>query len=149
MNAFQITQEIEAPVDRVFQKATAFSEFPNFIDGITKIEWLTEGEIGRGAKFRETRRIFGKEASEVMTITEWEPPALYVTSASGSGCVYRTEFRFTASDGRSRIDMTFSATPQNWMAKLLARMMAPMIKQCKAAAEADLRDIKAVAEARS
>jgi len=149
MSSFQISQEIDAPIDRAFQTATAFSEFPNFIDGITKIEWLTEGEIGRGAKFRETRRIFGKEASEVMTITEWEPPALYVTSAAGSGCVYRTEFRFTTSGGGSRIDMTFSATPQNWMAKLLASMMAPMIKQCKAAAEADLRDIKAAAEARA
>jgi hypothetical protein len=47
------------------------------VDGIQKLEKLTDGPVGLGTRFRETRRMFRKEAAEEMEFTAFEPGRSY------------------------------------------------------------------------
>ncbi len=55
---------IQASVEKVFSTFTNLREAPSRIKGITKMEALTDGPIGVGARLRKTRIMFRIEATE-------------------------------------------------------------------------------------
>ena len=57
---------IEAPVSTVFALATDLDGWAGRIKAITRIEKLTPGPVRVGTRFKETRKMFGKEATETM-----------------------------------------------------------------------------------
>ena len=75
MAQFTIDKYIEAPREVVFDAALDLHSVAENIRGIEKLEVLTEGPIGLGTRFRETRIMFKKEATEVMEITVFERPS--------------------------------------------------------------------------
>ena len=58
MAQFTLKKHIEAPPERVFEVVTDLRGAPERIRGITKMEVLTEGPIGGGTRYRETRIMF-------------------------------------------------------------------------------------------
>jgi hypothetical protein len=146
MAGVSATQRIEAPVSTVFNLATDLDNMAGRIKAITRIEKLTPGPVGVGTRFKETRKMFGKEATETMEFTEFEPNRRYVLEAHSCGCHYRTEFRFDADGSGTLVSFDFTATPQTLMAKLMSPMfffMKGMMKKC---VMGDLADLKSVAE---
>ena len=96
MKPIRVTKHISAPRERVFQLATDFGRLAEFIDGIDKSESLTEGPVRVGSRFRETRIMFGKEATEEMEITAFDEPHGYVVEGASCGAHFRTEHKFVA-----------------------------------------------------
>src|SRR5438445_13881615 len=96
------TQRIEAPVETVFRLSTDLDHWAGRIQGITKVERLTSGPVGVGTRFKETRKMFGKEATETMEFSAFEPNRRYELTADSCGAVYRIEFRFEP-DGHSKL----------------------------------------------
>ena len=73
---------INAPRDRVWKIISDIDKSVDVISGIEKIEVLENPDAGLvGFKWRETRTMFGKQATEVMWITEAEENAYYQTRA--------------------------------------------------------------------
>ena len=63
--------KIKAPVSHVFDVFTDFKNMEKRVNGIKKIEFLNgDGEAVLEMKWRETRIMFGKEATEEMWISE-------------------------------------------------------------------------------
>ena len=141
------TQHVAAPVDRTFAVASDFAGAADNIDGITQVEMLTDGPVAVGTRFRETRRMHGREATEEMEVTEFEPNERYALGCESHGCLYRTVFHFTPKDGGTEIDMVFEATPQTFFAKIMSILTRPAIKMIGKVVEQDLEDIKSAAEA--
>jgi uncharacterized protein YndB with AHSA1/START domain len=146
----QITcsQHINASPERVFAASTDVPRWPETISAITKTELLTDGPVGIGTRFRETRVMFGKEASETMTFARFDPPREYMLTAESHGCKYETTFTFTPDAGGTRVDMNFKGEPQTFMSKAMAAVMAPMLKGTMVKCiTKDLQDLKANLEA--
>ncbi len=137
---------VAAPVDRVFAVAADFAGAADFIGGITRVEMLTDGPVGVGTRFRETRRLHGREGSEEMEVTEFEPNERYALGCESHGCLYRTVFRFRPTGEGTEIDMEFAATPQTLFARIMSVIMRPAIKSVGKIVEQDLEDIKNAAE---
>ncbi len=55
-----------APVDRTFEAFCELDKAVERIPGITALEVLTDGPFGEGTRWRETRLMFKKEATEEM-----------------------------------------------------------------------------------
>lgn len=146
MASAKVEKIIKAPVERVFELATDLRNAPGRISRILKMEVLTEGPVGTGTRFRETRKIFGKEHTEEMEITEFESPARYVVKAESAGCLYRTEFLFSPEGDGTKLVMSFEATPVTLAAKLMAPMMKSMMGSVVKECDQDLEDIKTAAE---
>lgn len=155
MATITVSETIHAPIDRVFQIATNIPDAAETITGIEKIEVLenappaehNNGVVGQGFKWRETRTMFGKQATEDMWITEWSPPTTYVVEARSHGSHYLTPITFEdLGNNQTRMTMTFNATPETFGAKVMMKVFSFMTKKLTQCLADDLADIKSAAE---
>ena len=75
MTSFEVSTVISASPERVFALFTDLAHAPDNIRAIKKLELLTPGPMCMGTRFRETRVMFGKEATEEMEVIERTRPA--------------------------------------------------------------------------
>jgi len=146
MKPVEVSIAINAPADRVFSIASDIPGAANTIKAITAIEMLTPGPVGVGTRWKETRLMFGKSATETMEVTAFDPPRSYTVEAKSCGAHYVSIITVSPRAAGSEMRMTFTATPITATAKLFSFMnffMAGMVRKCF---EADLKDIKAAAE---
>lgn len=142
MATLTLKETIAAPIDEVFARAIDFVNAPQAIRGIEKVEMLTDGSVGKGTRFRETRTMFGREAVEEMEITRFEPPSLYALGANSHGCEYLSTFRLHERQGSTEIELTFESTPLTLSAKVMSFLMKPMLKTVASECAKDLADLK-------
>lgn len=139
---------IDAPPARVFEVFTDLARAAGRVQGIKRLELLTDGPVGKGTRFRETRVMFGREATETMEILDFQPGRAYSVGAQSCGSRYLSTFTFEPDGAGTRVRMTFGATPLSFFAKLLAPAMGFMAKSCARMIAADFADLKAVCEKR-
>ena len=149
MAQLTLKKYIEAPREVVFDTGLDLRSAEENIRGIEKMEVLTEGPIGLGTRFRETRIMFKKEATETMEITVFERPARYAFKAESHGCRYLTSFELVEQGEGTNLVMVFDAEPLTFVGKVMSFAFAFMMKACMKQVEKDLDDLKAVIEGRS
>ena len=147
MASLKITQRVEAPPDRVFEVLTDVPNWAEYIGGIRKVEMLTDGPVGVGTRFRETRMLFKREATEEMEITEFRPPRAYVLECDSCGCHYRTTTNVVPDGSGALIEMEMQATPVSFMAKLMSPLNPLFSGPMKKFIQKDLEDTRARLEA--
>ncbi|MCI0587818.1 MAG: SRPBCC family protein [Planctomycetes bacterium] len=147
MPRFTFTKDIAAFPEKVFEAAADFRGAPKRIRGILKTEVVTEGLVRLGTRFKETRKMFGKEATVTMEVVAFNPPHGYTLGAEDHGCRYRTELKFTPHAGGTRVEMNWEGTPLTFFSKMMGFLMAPMMKgMATKCVEQDLSDLKASLE---
>lgn len=149
MRTVTVRQACSAPVELVWQIATDIEHHPDAIPGITKSEVLTDGDFGVGTRWRETRTMYGKEASEEMTITAVEDGRSYTAHAESRGMRYTTTWEFLPTEGGTEIVMTFGGEAVTTVAKLLSTVMGFMTGSVAKTMQQDMADLAAAAEARA
>lgn len=146
--SLRLTKKVDAPIERVFEVFSDLRRAPERVSGIKNLEVLTEGPIGVGAKFRETRVMFGREATEQMEVTEFRRNEMYAVECTSCGTHYRSELEFRPDGSGTIVDMSFDGRPVTKTARILGAVMGAMMKgACKRAMEQDLNDLKRAAEA--
>jgi len=147
MTGIKIQKHVDAPLDKVFAEATDLTKWAERMSGIRRVELLTDGPVGVGTRFRETRVMFGHEATEEMEITGFDAPHSYTVEAESHGCRYRTDMSFKQNGNGTDLEMSFQAEPQTFLAKTMATMMKGMISKVGEACSKDLDELKAAIEA--
>ncbi len=148
MAEITVRKHVAAPVEKVFALATDFRNVPRFVKGITKLEVITDGPVGKGTRFRETRKVFNREATEEMEVTDFHPPRGYSVGCESHGCRFDTDFTFSPDGEGTALEMTFRAKPVTFGAKVMSVLMRPMMKSVMKECAKDLDDLKAAAESR-
>lgn len=147
MGTMSVGIGVEAPAERVFEMLCDLEGAPERIDQIIKTEVLTEGPFGVGTRWRETRKMFGKEATEEMEVVSMEPGRSYTVTAASCGSEYVTTLRCVPEGaGRCRVEFEFGWKAVTLGAKLMSPMvffMKGMLRRC---IESDLACIKRAAE---
>lgn len=115
---------------------------------VDHIERLDDGdEFGLGTRWRETRTMFGRQASEEMIVTDFHPGRQYTTQAHNHGMKYESVVSVAETESGCRITMSFSAEGGSLVARLFAasigRLFEPATRRMMAA---DLAAIAAAAE---
>ncbi|WP_149359569.1 SRPBCC family protein [Lolliginicoccus suaedae] len=148
-SSIDITRHINAPVERVWRIITDIDNAADVLDGIVRIERLGGDGYEVGTRWRETRRMMGREASEEMWVTEVEPPRRTVIGAEHGTVRYETEFELADSDGGTAVTMRFSATmpERRGLRKLADKAMVRLgTSITRKAMEKDLDSIARAAE---
>lgn len=128
-----VSRHYDAPLSRVFEVYSDIDNCAGRIPAILKIEPLTDLPFGVGYRWRETRVMFKKEATEEMEVVAFEPNRRYLVEAFNCGCRYETEFNFREEEGGTTVERSFSATPLTFMAKVMSPvgfLFKGMIRKC-------------------
>ncbi len=143
MSNITVSLRIEAPVEAVFRTVAHVEEFSRAVPHILRVEFLSEAKEGVGARFRETRRIMGSEASTELEVTEYvENERVRIVSEAG-GALWDTVFT-VAADGRgTALRMTMDAEPRTTSAEM---MLPFIIGTVRKAVEQDMEAVKAFCE---
>ena len=149
MASLTCRRRIAAPISQVFAVFTDFAGAPDRISGIQSLEVLTDGPVGTGTRFRETRVMFGKEATEEMEITAFEPDRSYRVEAESQGCRFETTFDFESVEGGTDVTMVFTGYAQSLLAKLMTPLTWIMAGATRKLIEADLDDLKSYCESQT
>ncbi len=143
-----LEETIAAPVQLVFELFTDLNHAAEHIEAITKLEVIGKGPIGKGTRFRSTRVMMGKEATEEMEITAFDPPRSYRMEATAAGTRFATVYKFEGGQRETRVSMETTTEPLSFLAKIMGRLMGKlMVGQMTKAMTADHADLKRTAEA--
>lgn len=143
--------DIEASPKAVWAVVTDIENAAKTIKAIEKIEILEMPKTKLvGLKWRETRTMFGKTATEVIWITGAAEASHYETRAESHGSIYKTRVSLQQDDGGTRLQMEFEGMPVTFGAKLIWGLVGFMFKGAtRKALQKDLEDIKKKVEAKN
>ena len=142
---FQITHTLPAPPDRVFQGLTNLENAHAWMPGLIRVERLSGTAAGVGSRWRETRKMYGTEATEEFEVTAFEPPSRFglrvdgSKGSSGSG-IYTFDYRLSADGGGTRVVLDASIGGVSRVREWLGRLFSGMYKKMIA------KDLEALAE---
>ena len=146
MNPITASVWIEAPPEEVFKLAGDFKHCDSWLSGVTKVEMLTPDPVGKGTRFRETRRAGGREATEEMVVTAFDPPRSYGLQCDSHGTRFNSVLMFEADRGGTIVSMDMQVKPQSFLARLMSPLMRIMSGRMQKHLAHDLEDLKFRAE---
>jgi carbon monoxide dehydrogenase subunit G len=151
MRELTVSQEVDVPPESVWVIITDLDQFERTISAIEKVERLDDGDgFGVGTRWRETRTMFGRTATEEMEVTSIDHGRSYVTEADSHGAQYRTTMAAAPLGAdRTLLSTTFGAEPHGFMAKVLSTTVGRLFdRSTRKALEKDLAEIADAARAK-
>lgn len=146
MKPIRMSEYVAAHQEAVFAAFADFENATKTVSAINEIEMLTEGPVAQGTRFRETRTVMKREATEVMEVTRYEAGKAYTLECNSCGAHFSSTFEFHAEGDGTRVDFEMTSTPVTLMAKLMSpisSLMAGTMKKCMAQ---DMADVKRAVE---
>lgn len=147
MKQVELSRHVNASVATVWALATDLEGAPQVLRGVDRVEMLTPGGFGVGTRWRETRTMFGRQATEELAVAAVEPERSYTVRAAGSGAQYVSTFTFTPTSGGTVVTVTFGAAATTGVARVLAALTGPLARRAvERALREDLEDLAQAAE---
>lgn len=145
----QVSREIAASPHRVWALITDLDDAPQLLSGVVQVERLGGPDFGIGTRWRETRVMFEREATEEMEVTAVDAGRRYEVTADAGSTSYRTVMSVEPlGNDRCRLSMSFAAESSSVTGKLAAATIGRLFqKSTRKMCEQDLEDIAATAEA--
>lgn len=144
-----VSRDVAAPADHVWEVMTDLERAPQVISAIAEVERLDDGDgFGVGTRWRETRDMFGRRATEELEVTVVEPGRSYTVEADGGDGVYCSTTTVAPIDEHSsRLSMTFGYRPGGIVPRVLAATVGRLGEGAtRKALRRDLDDIAFAAE---
>ncbi|WP_041563478.1 SRPBCC family protein [Nocardia brasiliensis] len=142
-----VTREVAATPDRVWAVITDLERTAAVIRGITRLERLDNGAgFTVGTTWRETRVMFGKEATETLSVTALVPGQSYTTEADSHGTHYRSIVTLTAKGQNTLLAMGFEGKPHGKVTRTAAFIGRLFEGPTRRMLQRDLDDIAKAAE---
>lgn len=145
----EVVKEIHASPEAVWRVITDLDAAPEVLRNIVAIERLEGEGYTVGVRWRETRRMFGRNESEDMWVADIDEPRSTTVESRAGGALYTTQFSLEPTDLGTRVTVTFGATTEDpgLAHRVMMRVFgkAAMKATSKALVE-DLEDIAASAE---
>lgn len=146
----ELTETIHAPQEIVWGIISDFEGAATNIEAIQSVEMVTPGPVGKGTRFKETRVMFGKQATEEMEVTAIDPPDGYTVEAFSCGAHFRSTYTLSESSGVTTLHLLVQTEAQSMFARIMGPVMGWMMTgSMKKAMSKDHADIRRAAEARA
>jgi hypothetical protein len=117
---FDLEVDVAAPPARAFDVFTDVPGAPGRVSGIRKVEMLTPPPVGVGTRWKETRLMFGREATETMWVAAFEPPKKAVMEADSCGARMTVTFTFEPVATGTKVRVHLATKAVTWLAWFFA-----------------------------
>lgn len=149
MPSVQASRTIDAPLAQVWAVFTDLPAIPQRLRAVERVELVTDQPFAVGTTWLETRKMFGRIATEEMQVTAVDPLVGYTVAATGVGAIYVSRFDFDAvTTTTTKVRLTFTGeTERGGARQAIGRLVWPLM-QGRVARELyrDLDDLAAVCE---
>ena len=146
MSTITVSNQVGAPVGKVFQLFTDIEHGPAHVSGIKNIEMLTPGAVHLGTRWRETREVLGRLDSAEMEITAFERNRMYTITHHKAGVRIDTTFWFEAVGTGTKVSVEFELDAGGVPPGLLAPLGWAIGGKVEDVLKHDLTDLKRSAE---
>ena len=141
---FEVKQTVQVSKQEAFESLLDFDAAHHWKQGLVRIKRLDDGPIEAGSEWKETRRVFSKEAFEHFEVIEINEPEKIVLRCDGTkSTTGQGQYIFTyqiASAGKSsQITLNGEIKDITGLAKLLGKLTAGSFKK---SSTTDLRALK-------
>ncbi|WP_084074313.1 SRPBCC family protein [Demequina sp. NBRC 110052] len=149
-----VSVDIKATAETVWAIITDLDGASEVMSGILQVERLG-GPDGYevGTRWRETRKMFGKEATEDMEVASVDGPRSTTIVAHSHGADYVSGFAVEPIASGTRLTMRFTGSPSadaSGFSRVMAKMTASLgASATRKAMKNDLDEIRAAAESRA
>lgn len=143
----KVIQESAASPAAVWAVLTDLDRFAQIADVLT-LERLDDGSgFGIGTRWRQTRRMFGRNEAVDLTVTEIVPGHGYSVETVNKGTSYRSVMAVEPAGSGSQLTMELDATNSNVIAKALGATLGRLLEGVtRSVMQQDLAAITAAAE---
>lgn len=142
MAGFKMEEWIARPPAQVFDLLSDMRRATEMVPAVTEVQKLTEGPVGAGTRYRETRQMNGKPQQTELEVVRYEPPTDYAVSNVTSGVETVYHYRLASEGEGTRV--TLQATVEG---KGLRAVMVPVLSAILQREDGDhLAQLKAFAE---
>jgi len=143
MSRTTVVRTIDAPIEKVFDTVARVENFAKAVPQIVGTEFLSDVKSGVGTRFRETRRMRGRETTTDLEVTEYMENARVRIVADAGGTVWDTVFEVAPESDRVQLTVSMDAKAY----KLMSKLVNPFIKGfVQKAIESDMDSVKAYCE---
>ena len=142
MATVSVSNEIAAPLDRVFQTFTDLERGPAHVSGIKKLEMITPGSVHVGTRWLETREVVGRLDTAEMEITAFELNRMYTITHHKAGVRINTTFWFESLRDGTKVTVEFDLDPAGLPPGLLAPLGWAIAGKVEKVLNHDLADLK-------
>jgi uncharacterized membrane protein len=145
----RVSREVAASAQQVWDVVTDLEGSPAVLTAIEHVERLDDRPgFGVGTRWRETRTMFGKQATEEMEVTDVDPPHRYTVVAVNGSTTYTSTVTVTPLGAqRCELTMSFAGRSSGVVARLLAATVGRLFAGAtRRSLQQDLDDIAAHVE---
>lgn len=103
-----VSRVVHAEPDAVWRVLTDLDAAPEVFRAVSRVKRLEGEGYAVGTRWLETRRIFGKEETEELHVTEVQEPSRTTVEADSGGVHYTTVFSLEPVKESTRLQVTFS-----------------------------------------
>ena len=140
MIRLDFTQEIKAPVYRVFAYVTDFRAAPEWQDGVVELTPTSNFRTRAGTKLKMVRLLMGERLESAGLVTEFIPNQKFAFKSTSGPVKYSLTQTFTASDGGTRMDTHMEMDAGDFM-QVSEGVIAVSLKQQFSEQERKLKEI--------
>lgn len=131
---FEVKRNIDAPIDKTYEALLDLEAAKNWMQGLVRIERLDEGPMRVGSEWLETRKMFGKEASEHFEVVELQKPNKIVLRCDGTKGTtgkgkYGFIFTIAPSGSQSEVTLNGEIRGLTGVTKFFGKMMIGSFKK--------------------
>ena len=118
MKPITATRVIDAPLEVVFETVSDIRNYARAAPHITNVEFLSEQQVGKGTRFRETRLMNGREATTELEVTEYEKNDRVRLVADSGGTIWDSIYTFQPTGDKVELKLTMEAREYKFMARV-------------------------------
>ena len=146
MGSMNLSTSINAKPETVFAVVSDVENSPERIEWFEKVELLTDGPVGVGTKWRETRRMNNKQSFEDWEMTAFESPNYFSAYCDSQGYDIDLTMRVEPEGDGSRLTLEMTTKPRTFVGKLMTPLEWLMSGMMKKIVRKDLESTRAYIE---
>lgn len=141
-----VSDDIAAPLDKVFALFTDLDHSTDKVSGIKQVEMLTPGRFGLGTRWRETREVLGRYDTADMEVTSFEVNRTYTITHHKFGTRIDAVFSFEPTSRGTKVTIDFDLESPGMPPGILAPLGWAIAGKIGEVLGHDLADLKKSAE---
>ena len=146
MGRINLSINVNAAPQTVFNVVSDIANSPDRIDWFDKVDMLTDGPVGVGTKWRETRRMNKRESVEEWEMKAFESPNYFTAYCDTQGYDVEMTMRVDPEGDGSRLSLDMTTKPRTLFGKLMTPLEWCMSGMMKKIVLKDLESTKAYIE---